>query len=429
MQKQRVKTSVKASIKDGVAWALMSGFADPYGVPFALALGATPMGIGLLRSLPPLASAFCQLFTEKIVLALGRCKKAMLLAVGLQAAALAGAAAAVFLPARWALAAFIALTAVYTVAGNLSGPPWAVLMGEYIPPSKRGNFFGLRSQLVGVVFFAASFLAARILGLWEKAALWGFFFIFAAAAAFRLASFYYLTLMYEPRNSYHMPRGAGVDFLSSLDLRKGRIPALFFSVFLLLCSTYLSAPFFGVYALSDLRCGYTRYMVLMSVGPLMTYLFMRRWGRLADLYGSVRILKAAFLLIPLVPLFWTFSRNFYYLSVVEIFSGIIWGAYLIGMNNFIYETAPAHSRTGYNAFYSFIGGLAQFGGALAGGWLYGRLPAVWGSSFIFLLFISAALRALAVAPLLLLVREVRAVKTGGPLELLSVISGFRPAGG
>ena len=59
MQKQRVRNSVKASVKDGVAWAAMSAFADPYAVPFAMALGASTMGIGVLR--------------------LGSCKKSLLL--------------------------------------------------------------------------------------------------------------------------------------------------------------------------------------------------------------------------------------------------------------------------------------------------------------------------------------------------------------
>ncbi len=100
--------------------------------------------------------------------------------------------------------------------------------------------------------------------------------------------------------------------------------------------------------------------------------------------------------------------------------------FLIGMNNFIYETIPPHSRAGYNAFFSFTNGIAQFGGALTGGWLYERLPALWGSAFIFLLAISAFLRALAVIPLFLMVREVRTVKAIGPAELLLFMSGFKP---
>jgi MFS family permease len=427
MQKHRVKNSISASMKDGAAWAMMSGFADPYSVPFALAMGAGTMGVGVLRSFPALASAIFQIFTEKLVLRLGSCRRALLLTVMIQALSLFVSACAVFLPPAAGLPLFVAMAVVYMVAGNMSGPPWAVLMGEYIPASKRGNFFGFRSQLLGLVFFAGSFIASQLLGVWQGRGLWGFFLIFAGAGVFRLISFYYLTLMYEPRTCFHLPRGgAGVDFLGSLDFRRGRVPALFFSVLVLLFSTYLSAPYFSVYTLKELGCGYTRYMVLMTIGPLMTYLFMRRWGQAADGYGSVKILKAAFLLVPVVPLLWTLSRNFYYLAVVETFSGIIWGAYLIGMNNFLYESVPVHSRAGYNAFFSFTTGLAQFGGALLGGWLYQSLPPLAGSAFISLLLVSAALRGLSVVPLFWLVRETREVRAAGPVELLLVISGFKP---
>jgi MFS family permease len=425
MQRNSVKKSIRVSIKDGIAWALMSGFAEPYAVPFAMALGASTMSVGVLRSAPSLAASFFQFFTERLVLALGRCKRALLWAVLSQALSLFGAAAVVFLPLKAALPLFIAMTVVYTVAGSMASPPWSALMGEYIPAAKRGGFFGWRYQIVGVMFFAASYIASRVLGLLDHAALWGFFAVFAAAGVFRLVSFGYITLMYEPAHSFHMPRtGGGVNFLYSLDLRRGRVPALFFSSFIMLFSTYLAAPYFSVYSLKELGCDYTRYMVLMTIGPLMTYLFMKRWGKAADAYGSVKVLKAAFLLIPAVPLLWTFSRNFYYLASVETFSGIVWGAYLIGMNNFIYETAPSHDLAGYIAFSSFVGGIAQFSGALLGGWLYARLPAIWGSSFVFLLLISALARAMAIVPLFRLVGETRKVAAAGPMRLLGEITRF-----
>lgn len=426
MQRQRVRNSVKASIKDGMAWAAMSGFADPYAVPFAMALGASTMGVGVLRSLPSLLSSLSQFYTERLVSRLGGCRRSLLLTVFIQALSLFAAAAAVWLPAGAAFPLLLASVVVYTVAGNMSAPPWQVLMGEYIPASRRGNFFGFRYQLVGVVFFAASFAASKVLGLAGERALWGFFAVFASAGVFRLLSWYFITGMYEPRTCFHLPRGSGVDFLSSFDFRRGRVPALFFSVLVLMTATYLAAPYFSVYALKDLNCSYPRYMVLMSIGPLLTYLLMQRWGRAADTYGSVKVLKAAFLLIPTVPLLWALSRNFYYLAVVEAYSGIIWGAYLIGMNNFIYESIPANSRAGYTAFNAFTGGLAQFAGALAGGWLYDNLPALRGSAFVTLLLISAAVRAAAAAPLFLLVRETREVKAAGPVELLLFFSGFKP---
>ena len=426
MQKKCVRRSVRASIYDGMAWAAMCGFADTYAVPMAMGLGASTSVVGMLKSLPFLLSSAFQMLVERMVSALGGCKKAVLLAVGVQALSLYAAAASVFMPKAAGLAFFVLMMVLYTVAGNAASPPWSVLMGEYIPPSKRGDFFGFRYQLIGVAFFAASYVASRILGLLDGRGMAGFCAAFAGAGLFRTVSFFFITRMYEPATRFHMPRGGRVDFLAGLDFRRGRVPALFFSVLLLLLSTYLVAPYFSVYSLKELKSSYPQYMVLMSIGQLMTYLFMRRWGQAADAFGSVKILKAAFVLIPVVPLLWALSRNFYYLAAVETFSGIVWAAYVIGMNNFIYETIPAHARAGYNAFFAFTNGLAQFGGAMAGAWLYERLPAVWGSAFVTLLFISAALRALALLPMFLMVREVREVRGAGPLQILNAIFGHNP---
>ena len=52
------------------------------------------------------------------------------------------------------------------------------------------------------------------------------------------------------------------------------------------------------------------------------------------------------------------------------------------------------------------------------------MPALAGSSFVFLLLISAVLRAMAAVPLFLMVREVRCVRAAGPVQLLLFMSGF-----
>ncbi|MCX5786500.1 MAG: MFS transporter [Elusimicrobia bacterium] len=405
MQRKSIKKSVAASIKDGLAWAVMSGFAEPYAVPFVLSIGASTMAVGYLRSLPALVSSFSQFFTERLVLRLGSCKKSVLAVVFAQAASLLAMAFCVFLPAGTALPVFIFLTVLYAVSGNLANPPWAVLVGEYIPASKRGAFFGFRFQVVGVTFFTASFMAARFLSFLGEGVLWGFAALFAAAGFSRLLSFYYLTLHYESKTRFHLPQTTPFKLLSAFDFRRNRVSAMFFSVFLMLSATFLAAPYFSVYALKELHFDYMRYTVIMTIGPLMTYLFMKKWGLAADAMGSVKILKAAFFIIPTVPFLWTLSRNFYFLASVELYSGIIWGAYIIGMNNFIYDYTTPAERTGYNAAFAFVGGIAQFGGALVGGWLYDFAPPLGGSRFITLLIISGALRAAAIIPFLKLIKK------------------------
>jgi MFS family permease len=416
MIRNKVRRSVAASIKDGLAWAGMSGFVEPYIVPFALALGASNPAIGFLRSAPPLAASVAQLFNERMVRGLGSCRRAVRLDVLVQAASLFAAAAVVFLPPGPAFLCLAAAMIVYTTSGNLAGPPWATLMGEYIPPRKRGAFFGFRNQTVGLTFFAASLAAAKVLNFYPG--LWAFSGLFAAAGVFRLLSFHYIGRMYEPVSGFHLPAPGPAAAARPAD------PALrpfLTSIFAVMFSAFLVAPYFSVYLLRDLGYGYLHYMVIMTAGQLVTYLLMRRWGAIADAYGSVRVLRLAFLGIPLIPLLWALAPSFAWLVCVELFSGVVWAAYGMGTNNFIYELAGAHNRTRYNAMFGFTACLGQFAGALAGGLLYNYLP---GEAFITLLFISAALRGAAIIPFLRRVGEKDVAGAARPGFLLAAI-GFR----
>ena len=404
----------------------MTGFVEPYIVPFAMALGASMPAIGFLRSVPALLGSLFQIVNERFVARLGSCRRAILVDVLVQAAAAGAGALSAFMSAPYGLYFFITTVTLYTLSGAMSNPPWAALMGEYIPAPKRGEFFGFRSQLVGLTFFTGSFAAAGILSWYGTGSLRGFVIIFSLAAVFRLISFYYVGKMYEPGTSFHLPKSVAPDFLKILDYRNNSVSAMFLSAFMLLAATYLTAPYFSVYVLAELKYDYFRYTFIMTIGPLMTYLFMKRLGRMADIFGSVKMLKAAFFLIPTVPILWTFSRSLIYLSLVESYSGIIWGAYLIGINNFIYEAAEPRLRTGINAYFGFVSGLAQFGGAMAGGWLYDALPPFWGSSFIPLLVLSGILRLFSLAPLLRLVKESPKARPAGGGELALCFLGLKP---
>ncbi|HNT98664.1 MAG TPA: MFS transporter [Elusimicrobiales bacterium] len=433
MKDGKVRRSVRASVKDGVAWAGMTGFVEPYLIPFALALGASNPAIGFLRAAPPLAASLAQLLNEKMILALGSCRRAVRLDVLAQALSLFAAAAAGLLPARWAVPCLALAMVAYTVSGNLAGPPWAALMGEYIPASRRGAFFGFRNQVVGVSFFAASLAAAKFLKFYPGVA--AFSALFAAAGVLRLLSFRFIGGMYERPSGCHMPRPASAAPAAPRDPAGRSAPGtdrgqcrpdpsltpFLLSIFAAMFSVFLAAPYFSVYLLRDLEYGYVPYMMVMTSGQIVTYLVMRRWGWLADSFGSVRVLRFAFLSIPLVPLLWALAPSFHWLLAAELFSGIVWAAYGMGTNNFIYELGGISLRARYNALFGFTACLGQFAGALAGGYLYGSLP---GEAFVTLLYISAGLRLAAAVPFFRGVRE-RDVPGGHKPGFLLAAIGFR----
>ncbi|MBI4656273.1 MAG: MFS transporter [Elusimicrobia bacterium] len=425
MKPKLIRKSVNASVKDGVFWSMMTGFVDPYAVPFALNLGASNFVIGVLRSFPSLITSVFQIFNEKIVASIGSCKKAVMINVLMQAFSAGIAACAIFLPPGWNLAFFAFMMVLYTLGGSLAGPPWAALMGEYIPRSKRGAFFGFRNQVIGVTFFAASLAAAGILSLKWKNSLTGFAVIFVLAFFWRLISAYYVGQMHEPCRMSHMP----VIGRQKADTSRNAalLKSFFICTFVLMFGAFLAAPYFSVYVLKELHFGYYKYMAVMSIGQLVTYMIMKRWGMAADVFGSVRVMRVAFLGAPVIPLLWALNQNFMYLMVIEIFSGMVWAGYIIGVNNFLYEYAEPSLRTRYNSAFNFVFGIAQFLGAISGGYLYEKLPVLGGSAFITLLLISALFRAFAVIPFFRSIKEKSAYAKTGETDFFISLAGFRNA--
>ncbi|NLI09169.1 MAG: MFS transporter [Elusimicrobia bacterium] len=391
----KVKTSLKASVKDGVFWAAMFSLAENYSVPFALYLGAGPLAIGILRSLPVLAASFVQIFAEFFVYFFKSCKKVVFWSVFFQAITLAAASFCVFLEGKTALYSFIFFAVLYACFGSLSSAPWFTLMGEYLPASSRGRFFGFRNRLIGISYFITGIAASLFLKFRGENSL-AFFSLFFTAALARFACAYYITLMYESFRRFHIPKTfSGIIFPLFEKNENKNVSGVFYAVFILLFSTYLAAPYFSVYILKDLKFGYGKYIILSSIGQFLTWFLMKNWGIMLDRKGSVKVLCYSFFFIPLVSLLWIFSRNFYYLTAVEIFSGIAWGAYASGSTALVYEYLSAALRTRYNSFLIFLASAAQFSGSILGGLIYDYLDKIYAHPFLFLLALSTAGRFLA----------------------------------
>ncbi len=391
----KVKTSMRASVKDGVFWAGMFGLVENYSVPFALYMGAGPLAVGILRSLPVFTASITQIFAEFFVYFFKSCKKVVFWSVFLQALSLAAASFCAFSQSKYSLWLFIFFSVMYACFGGLSSAPWFTLMGEYLPADSRGRFFGFRNRLIGLSYFIFGVSASLLLKKYGEKS-WTFFLIFFLAAAARFVSSYYITKMYESFKRFHIPATFSGLFFPLFERGKNReLSKIFYSIFILLFSTYLAAPYFSIYILKDLRFDYGRYIILSSIGQFLTWFLMKNWGLMLDRKGSVKVLNYAFFFIPLVALLWLLSRNFYYLLAVEIFSGIAWGAYAAGSTAIVYEYIPAALRTRYNSFLIFLASFAQFSGSIIGGVLYEYFGKTQQHPFLFLLAISAAGRLLA----------------------------------
>jgi MFS family permease len=202
-----------------------------------------------------------------------------------------------------------------------------------------------------------------------------------------------------------------------------------FSLFyaLMQFSVATASPFFAVYMLRDLQFSYAQFMANTGISVLAQFLTLTQWGRISDAFGNRRILSVTGLMIPLMPLLWLVSPNFWYLLLVQILSGLSWAGFTLGASNFLYDLVARENRATYLAVHNVLASVGIFCGALLGGYLGLVLPAhieiaglsfTWLSPLLGVFAISALLRTVVLAVLLPRIREVRRVR---PISFSRVI--------
>src|SRR5690606_20160294 len=112
---------------------------------FALFLKATTPQIGLLASLPPLLASFMQLVSAWLGRLTGQRKPIILAGAALQAASWVPILALPLLYPAHAVPLMIACVVLYQCGAHLVTPQWSSMMGDIVPPRRRGRFFALRT--------------------------------------------------------------------------------------------------------------------------------------------------------------------------------------------------------------------------------------------------------------------------------------------
>jgi MFS family permease len=422
------EVSLRHSMKDAAAYAVMMGIGETYLSAFALFLKASTPQIGLLASLPPLLGSLAQIVSAWLGRLAGRRKPIILAGAGLQAL---GWLPITLLPLLFPSAAvplLITSVVVYHCGAHLAAPQWASLMGDLVPIKRRGRFFARRTSIVSLVTFVS--LAAGGLVLHGTTAagntLAGFMALFGVAMLARVVSTYHLARMQDPVGQVAALR-LPVRESWWRKLRKSNFArfALFYA--LMQFSVAIASPFFAVYMLRDLQFSYAQFMANTGISVLAQFLTLTQWGRISDAFGNRRILSVTGLMLPLMPLLWLVSPNFWYLLLVQILSGLSWAGFTLGAGNFLYDLVARENRATYLAVHNVLASTGIFCGALLGGYLGLVLPAridiagmslAWLSPLLGVFAISAVSRTVVLAVLLPRIREVRRVR---PISFSRVI--------
>jgi MFS family permease len=378
-EKKKKKESLHYSIIDGSFWSAMFGFGERYLPAFAVFLNATNTQIGLLTSLPILVSSIIQLFSAKLIDVFNSRKKVVLFFGLIQAFSWLLILSSFFF-GEFSVYFLILFSTIYWVIGMISNPAWNSWMGDLVDENNRGNYFGKRNRILGVVILFSTISAGIILDYFSLTNIeqyFGFFIIFFIALIARLFSVYFINKQYEPERKKEI-KGTEAnffDFIKNAGLTNYGMFVIFLSLFNF--SIYLAAPYFVAYMLYDLSFSYFQLMLMISIVFLARYISLPAWGFLSDKYGNRKILSFTALMIPFVPLLWMSTTNFYYLILVELYSGIFWAGFELSSFNFVFDTTTPDKRAKYISYYNAINGVMIFLGTMLGSLLVFKTTFFW----------------------------------------------------
>lgn len=78
--------------------------------------------------------------------------------------------------------------------------------------------------------------------------------------------------------------------------------------------------------------------------------------------------------VPMMPLLWLVTDDFWYLLAVQVFAGLAWGDFNLSSGNLLYDLVPNKQRTRYVAWHNLFSALGVFLGGLAGAGLIHVVP-------------------------------------------------------
>ena len=435
-EEAKKEKTMKISIKEGCYASAMSGLGDSYIIPNALALNASNLQIGLLKSFSSLLPPLSQLYGSKLMEKNSR-KKILFQYVSLQAL--------MWLPILlisllfWKnlfssyLPYFLVLFyTLYAVFGSIAAPAWFSLIGEIVPEEIRGKYFGKRSMITGTVALIAALGGAFILDYFKTNGilLIGFSILFFLAFIARSISAFYFKKHYDSGFKFEKKNYFSFkEFLSGW--KKYNFTKFAFFVAIMNFSVMIAGPFFSVYMLSELKFNYVTFMIVNTASSLFSLIMLPVWGKFSDRYGRREVLILCSVLISIIPAIWFLSSSPYYLIFPMILAGIGWSGFDLSAFNFIYDSVSKEKRSLCLSYFNILVGIGVFLGSLLGGLLLDNIvPALnlGKNTFLIVFLVSSLFRAMTAIFFISKFKEIRKVKKFHPiisLQRLKISHGIR----
>lgn len=342
---------------------------------WAIYLEASALVAGLVVALPQMAQ-LCQLPAAWTTAWMGH-RRACVLLVGLARQVTLPLVLLPFLPFSPGVkqAILVGVAALAAVLGVLGNNAWVAWMADLVPRRVRGRYFGRRTALC----VAGGALASGAAGLWLDGARAGGL-VGPALAALQLvacASGAVTTLLMR-RQHDPSPGPAEAPRLAQalVPFRDPAVRGLLVYQLGWNFAVGLSASFFGLFMLRELRMGFSLVALHGAALAAARVLTAPLWGHLVDRVGARPVLVTCSFGLASVPLLWLIPREgtLWPLAIDAVVAGALWCGHGLAIFALPLSVTPRQGRPFYLAATSTVAGIAFTAAAAAGGLLVESLP-------------------------------------------------------
>lgn len=382
-----------ALVRDA-AWAALAG--SLYGgvvmAGFAVALGASPMVIGVLAAIPFFGQV-SQIPAIALVERLRQRRRITVYAATASRMLILALALLPFLEPPKALALLVVAQLGITLLGSVGGCAFNSWIHELLPKDRLGAVFSRRLFWSMVAASAGALFAGQAVQRFGGAnPLQGYSLPFIAAALAGFVSAWHLARVPEPPMVRHGPPPPVLAMVRSPFRDRNFRRVIVFMASWNLASN-LAAPFIAVYLMRQLYYGLAVVTALWVASQVANALTLYWWGRLSDRLSNKAILAVAlpFYFASLVALPFTSIPDEHALTLpmlflIHVMMGAASGGIGLATGNLGLKLAPHGQGTAYLSAVSLAGALAAGAAALVGGglaeWFRSRDLAIfvhWGS--------------------------------------------------
>ncbi len=275
-----------------------------------------------------------------------------------------------FQSASLRLWAAVIMVMISSVSGPFVNVAFYSICSDVVPLRIRGRYFATRNRISTLVAMMFGFVIGALLDAMPGYPGYAVVFVIAGVAGTLDTLSYALMRLPE----MHPPSvKSGLTQMIRPVLLDRRYMRMVMALTAWMFSVQLSAPYFNVYMLENMRmANFEITVVNQVVNNLFLVLAVSRWGAALDTYGSRPVLLVAAFLTSFTPIFWAAvgPGMAWAVALISTLSGATYVAVDLGAQNLFMTQARGKNQSMYIATYFFftqLMGLAL--GSTVGGWL------------------------------------------------------------